>query len=148
MFSETQTLIFCSSVFQVCEDQKCQEEIFPLAMNYLDRFLSVCAITKDQLQLLGAVCIMLASKLREPRPISAEALVYYTDNSIDLAHLWVSQNSNASRIQNHIATSDIFERFLTKILKDTIRQSFGNTTVSRGQSICDELVNCLVEDRD
>lgn len=59
-------------------------------MNYMDRFLSVCQIKKSQLQLLGTACLLLASKLREPKPISADYLVFYTDNSITKDDLWVS----------------------------------------------------------
>lgn len=83
-------VFFFFGVFQVCEEQKCQEEVFPLAMNFVDRFLSVCSIRKSQLQLLGTACLFLASKLREPKPLSAQILVYYTDSSISLSDLWVS----------------------------------------------------------
>lgn len=77
---------------QVCEDRSCQEEVFPLAMSYVDRFLSTCAISKSQLQLLGTACLLLASKLREPnsRALPADLLVFYTDNSITLNDLHVS----------------------------------------------------------
>ncbi|KAK2589340.1 hypothetical protein KPH14_007887 [Odynerus spinipes] len=75
-------------MLEVCEEQKCQEEVFPLSMNYVDRFLSICPIRKSQLQLLGTACLLLASKLREPSPLTAEVLVFYTDNSITLDDLW------------------------------------------------------------
>ncbi|XP_011498355.1 PREDICTED: G1/S-specific cyclin-D2 [Ceratosolen solmsi marchali] len=75
-------------MLEVCEEKKCQEEVFPLSMNYVDRFLSICPIRKSQLQLLGTACLLLASKLREPRPLSANVLVFYTDNSITLDDLW------------------------------------------------------------
>lgn len=81
--------------FQVCEDQSCQDEVFPLAISYLDRFLSICMVGKSQLQLLGTACLLLASKLREPssRGLPAELLVFYTANSITLSDLCVSPRS-------------------------------------------------------
>jgi hypothetical protein len=75
---------------QVCEEQACQDEVFLLAMNYLYRFLMTTDIKKSQLQLLGAACMLMASKLREPRPLSTETLVFYTDHSITTAMLTVS----------------------------------------------------------
>ncbi|XP_013185830.1 G1/S-specific cyclin-D3 [Amyelois transitella] len=76
-------------MLEVCEDQNCQDEVFPLAVSYLDRFLSVCRVGKSQVQLLGTTCLLLASKLREPgsRCLGADLLIFYTANSITLADL-------------------------------------------------------------
>ena len=84
------------SSFQVCEEQKCQEEVFPLAMNYVDRFLSVCPIRKNQLQLLGTASLLLSSKLRQPHGLATEDLVFYTDNSISIDDLAVSRSALSS----------------------------------------------------
>lgn len=64
--------------------------MFPLAVNLLDRFLSIVSIKKTQLQLLGTSCMFLASKLKETIPLTAEKLVTYTDYSINLDELLVS----------------------------------------------------------
>jgi len=67
---------------EVCEEQRCQDDVFPLSMNLLDRFLSVTNVKKDHLQLLGAVCLFISSKLRETRALTPEILVQCADNSI------------------------------------------------------------------
>uniref|UniRef100_A0A2S2PFH8 G1/S-specific cyclin-D3 n=1 Tax=Schizaphis graminum TaxID=13262 RepID=A0A2S2PFH8_SCHGA len=69
-------------MWEVCEEQKCQEDIFPLAVNYMDRFLSVNPINKNHLQLLGTTCLLVSSKLRESDCLSVDLLVLYTDNTI------------------------------------------------------------------
>ena len=74
---------------QVCEEEKSEEDVFPLAINYLDRFLAVAPTRKCYLQLLGAVCMFLATKLKESRPLTAEKLCMYTDNSITPRELLV-----------------------------------------------------------
>ncbi|XP_055952698.1 G1/S-specific cyclin-D2-like [Argiope bruennichi] len=72
---------------EVCEEERCQDEVFPLAVNCLDRFLLLVRVDKSQLQLLGAVCLFLASKLRQSRPLTAERLCLYSDHSISVVQL-------------------------------------------------------------
>ena len=50
-------------MLEVCQELCCPPEVFCLAMNLMDRFLAKTRIEKSQLQLLGAVCLFLSSKL-------------------------------------------------------------------------------------
>ncbi len=79
-------------MLEVCEDQQSQPEVFCLAMNYFDRFLSLCAIARSQLQLLGAVCLLVAWKVREHEPLPAMRLVEYSDFNLTLMDIMVSHH--------------------------------------------------------
>lgn len=54
----------------------CEEGVLPHAVNILDRYLSISPVEspREELQLLGAVSLFLASKLREATPISVAGL--------------------------------------------------------------------------
>lgn len=71
----------------IIQEQGCQPDVFSFSMNIMDRFLCLCPIRRSQLQLLGAVCLLLASKIREPDPISGKKLIHYTECSITAEEL-------------------------------------------------------------
>merc|ERR1712203_836050 len=74
-------------MLEVIQEQNSQPEVFCLAMNIMDRFLSQTPVLRNQLQLLGAVCTLIASKTREPCPIPGKSLIIYTDYSITAEEL-------------------------------------------------------------
>merc|ERR1712130_854853 len=96
-------------MLEVCEDQHCQPEVFFLAVNYLDRFLSLVNIKKNQFQLLASVCILLASKFSQVVPITTEQLVVYTDNSVTMEELRTWEMEVLCVLQWEIATTIVHD---------------------------------------
>ena len=90
--------IVCDWMLEVTEEQQCQPDVFHLAVQYLDRYLSVKPVKKNQFQLIAAVCMFLASKFKETCPLSAEHLVVYTDYSISIPDIMVSLSKKKSQI--------------------------------------------------
>ena len=87
----------------MCEEQRCEEEVFVLAASYVDRYLSIVTTPKSSLQLLGSACLFIASKLKEAVPFTADKLVAYTDHSITILQLMVgvylcSRSAESSRL--------------------------------------------------
>ncbi|KAK9701081.1 Cyclin, N-terminal domain [Popillia japonica] len=86
-------------MLEVCEEQKCEDAVLPLAVNFMDRFLSVCVIKRQQLQLLGATCLLIASKLRSANRLGIELLCTYTDNSVSYEHIFSWELLVLSKLQ-------------------------------------------------
>lgn len=69
-------------MLELCDEQRVEEQVFPLAINYMDRFLCVCNIARNQLQLLGATCLLVAAKIRQCHSLPVDLLCAYTDCTI------------------------------------------------------------------
>lgn len=105
-------------MLEVCEEEKCEEDVFPLAMNYLDRYLAAVPTRKCYLQLLGAVCLFLASKLKACQPLSTKKLCVYTENSITCQQLLEWELVVLSKLKWNMAAVtplDFIEHILHKL---------------------------------
>lgn len=69
-------------IYDVSKEEKCDADIFPLAVSLIDRFLSLQNIFRQDIQVLAGVCLFIASKLKAPQPMNAARVSYYTADSV------------------------------------------------------------------
>lgn len=74
-------------MLEVCEEEQGRPEIFCLAINCLDRFLSQVELQTGQLQLLACACLLIAWKVREHSKITVDRIVKYTNFNINQEEL-------------------------------------------------------------
>lgn len=67
----------------MCDELNADTQVFPLAVKLLDMTLSRVSVNINQLQLLGATCMHIASKLRSAKIISTKRCTYYADHSFN-----------------------------------------------------------------
>ncbi|XP_075215035.1 cyclin E isoform X2 [Lycorma delicatula] len=69
-------------IIEVCEVYKLHRETYYLTMDYLDRYLTAkSAVPKQQLQLIGITCLLIASKVEEIYPPKVAEFAYVTDGA-------------------------------------------------------------------
>ncbi|CAH0560692.1 unnamed protein product [Brassicogethes aeneus] len=94
---------------EVCEEQMCEDQVLPLAINLLDRFLCECNIKRQQFQLLGATCLLIASKMRSTNLLPIDLLCAYTDYSVTYEHIMSWEQLVLSKIHWNVASITAFD---------------------------------------
>jgi cyclin E len=69
-------------LIEVCEVYRLHRETFYLAVDFIDRFLSVApAVPKNRLQLIGVSCLFIGAKIEEIYPPKLQEFAYVTDGA-------------------------------------------------------------------
>jgi hypothetical protein len=77
-------------MLELCEEEECTNEIYSLSVNLFDRVMCVLngKIDKYHLQLVGIVCLFIASKLNSnEHSLDSVKLIEYTDHAFTLEEL-------------------------------------------------------------
>ncbi|KAL2346453.1 hypothetical protein Fmac_000453 [Flemingia macrophylla] len=72
---------------EVAEKYKLLSDTLHLTISYIDRVLSLNAVSKPRLQLLGVSSMLIASKYEEISPPHVEEFCFITDNTYDKAEV-------------------------------------------------------------
>lgn len=111
-------------MLEVCEEEKCTRDVFYVAMNLFDRFMSSLKsskfqINKSYLQLIGTTCLFISSKIRNQKPLNSLKLIEYTDNSITLADLLDLEIFILQKLKydsDSISPNDFLEIFIQRLM--------------------------------
>lgn len=77
--------VLTSWMLEVCTELQRRTDMFPLAVNYMDRVLCAVNFKRGNLQLLGTASMLLASKMSDLSiPLDVRLLVLYTDCSVNM----------------------------------------------------------------
>lgn len=68
-------------LIEVAEEYKLTPDTLFLSVKYIDCCLSVCAVARTQLQLVGVTCMLIASKYEEIYAPQVDEFCYITDNT-------------------------------------------------------------------
>lgn len=101
-------------MFEICDEERMHTAVFIRAVQYMDKYLSMQRISRTQLQLLGAVCLLISSKMAGT-VIPAKTLVMYTANSITSEMLLDWERMLLGTLQwdmNGIVSSDFVQHIL------------------------------------
>eukprot|EP00301_Raphidiophrys_heterophryoidea_P019037 c4020_g1_i1.p1 GENE.c4020_g1_i1~~c4020_g1_i1.p1 ORF type:complete len:419 (-),score=56.97 c4020_g1_i1:270-1526(-) len=72
---------------EVAEEYKLKSATLHLTISVIDRFLSECILTRDQLQLVGVSSMLIASKIEELFPPRVGDFVFISDNAYNKAEI-------------------------------------------------------------
>jgi cyclin-A len=98
---------------EVAEDFRLSTETLFLCVGYVDRFLSRRHIQREELQLLGITCLLIASKYEEINPPHIERFAYVSDNACTVDDIVVAEGEVLSHLGFKLATPTAKVCFLT-----------------------------------
>ncbi|XP_015208583.1 G1/S-specific cyclin-D2a isoform X2 [Lepisosteus oculatus] len=134
-------------MLEVCEEQKCEEEVFPLAMNYLDRFLAV----EWELVVLGKLKWNLAAvtphdfieHIMKKLPLPSEKLPLIRKHAQTFIALCATDFSFAMYPPSMIATGSVGAAICGLQLDDGDRSQWGDNLTDLLAKITNTEVDCL-----
>ncbi|CAF2118682.1 BnaA03g01900D [Brassica napus] len=120
-------------------------ETLYLTVNIIDRFLSVKAVPKRELQLLGVSALLIASKYEEIWPPQVNDLVYVTDNAYNNKQILVMEKTILGNLEWYLTvpTQYVFlVRFIKASMSDPEMENMVHFLAELGMMHYDTLKFC------
>ena len=121
---------------EVAEEYRLVPETLHLAINYVDRFLSVVPVARSQLQLVGVTCMLVASKYEEIHPPAVDEFVYISDNTYKRDEIVSMEAVVLSRLNFELSVATA-KGFLNRYQKAAKAGECDATTEALCQYLCE-----------
>ncbi|CAM8913000.1 unnamed protein product [Rhodiola kirilowii] len=108
---------------EVSEEYKLLSDTLYLAVSYIDRYLSLNAVSRQKLQLLGVSSMLIAAKYEEISPPKVEDFCYITDNTYKKEEV-VKMEASVLKVLNFdlgTPTAKTFLRRFTRIAQEKFK---------------------------
>ncbi|KAI1720346.1 G1/S-specific cyclin-D1 [Ditylenchus destructor] len=118
-------------ISDICNRENADLVVFPLAVSYIDRVLSVQFVPRHNLLALANACLLLASKMKAPRPLTPQQIVEHTDNWVTQDELLDWELFIVNKLGWQLSTATAYEFFDQLMVRapilETLRESFAQT---------------------
>ncbi|GLT40186.1 hypothetical protein SLA2020_143390 [Shorea laevis] len=110
---------------EVAEEYKLISDTLYLTVSYVDRFLSLNAIKRQKLQLLGVSSMLIASKYEEINPPNVEDFCYITDNTYTKEEVVKMEADTLKALKFELGSPTIktFLRRFTRVAQEDFKAS-------------------------
>ncbi|CAH8384475.1 unnamed protein product [Eruca vesicaria subsp. sativa] len=117
--NEKMRAILVDWLFEVHVKFELNLETIYLTINIIDRFLSVKAVPKRELQLLGISALLIASKYEEIWPPQVNDLVFVTDNAYNNKQILVMEKTILGNLEWYLTVPTQYV-FLVRFIKASV----------------------------
>ncbi|CAL0323806.1 unnamed protein product [Lupinus luteus] len=118
---------------EVAEEYNLVSDTLYFSVSYIDRFLSLNALPRQNLQLLGVSSMLLASKYEEIKPPEVEDFCYITDNTYNKAEV-VEMEADILKTLNFELGGPTVKTFLRRFSK--VGQESNDTSNLQFEFLC------------
>lgn len=108
-------------LIEVAQEYNTSTQTVQLAVNYIDRFLSITQIRRQKVQLVGISAMLAAAKFEEIWPPGVDDYVYIADNTYPVEEVKEMERTMLRALDFHLVTAtpnDFLKLFLLPVKKE------------------------------
>jgi len=120
--AETRTIVV-DWLVEVCQEYKLQHVTLHLGITLFDKYLSLKTVTKKNIQAIGIICLILASKIEEMYPVTMDDAKYISADAYTIDHLVKTEISILEEFNYVIQYETMIPHIKSICIKNALKKS-------------------------